>query len=124
MYDFIFFFIYSQQIQKGKSEAFSILNGRLIVWVAFGIHLGFVFSIFRKVFFQRDTGYGNKYNSIITIFIVLLSILISVYYNKKKAEKILAKHNGNLIVINTINTIKILLLIFIPLIILMKLSQR
>jgi hypothetical protein len=124
MYDFIFFFIYSQQIQKGKSDLFSIINGRLIVWFAFIVHVGFIFSVFRKIYFQTGEGFGYQYNSLIIFFIFLLSILVNIYYSKKKVEKILVKHNGNLTVINTINTIKVMVLIFVPLVIMMKLSVR
>jgi hypothetical protein len=127
MYDFIFFFIYSQQIQKGKSELFSRLNGSLIVGVTLVIHIAFVLSVFRKIFFHGDEGYnvGGQTGDIVGKFIVIL-IFVSAqfYYNIKRAEIILRKHDGSLIAMSTSNIIKVLLLIFAPLIILMRLSIK
>jgi hypothetical protein len=124
MYNFIFFFIYSQQIQKGKSELFSLLNGRLIVWLAVGIHIGFIFSIYRKIFFQGNEGYGNQYSGIITLFIFVLAILVNIYYSKKRVANILVGYSGELISMSTWNITKMLLLIFAPLITLMILSVK
>lgn len=54
MYNFIFFFIFSQQIQKNGSETSARLNGSLIVGVTIIIHLVFMASILSKSVFQNN----------------------------------------------------------------------
>lgn len=124
MYDFLFFFIYSQQIQKGKSETFSRLNGSLIAGITLEIHILFILSILRKIFFQSGQGYGLINKNIEVLIVVLIIILAGLYYNQKRVEKIKKLRNGNLISITTINIVKMLLLIFVPLFFVLRFSLR
>ena len=80
MYNFIFFFIYSQQIQKGKSEIFSRLNGSLIAGIAIVVHIGFILSVLRKNILKSAEGYGigGQTGNIIGKLIVLLILILLI----------------------------------------------
>ena len=124
MYNFVFFFIYSQQIQKGKSEFFSIRNGALIVGLTLIIHIGFLYAIYRKIFLMGSQGYGGS-KSIISLFVIAIFVLSQFYYNKKITNKILERENGELLFTGDIwNNIKMILLCFVPLIIEICLSIK
>lgn len=114
MYDFVFFLIYSQQKQKNRSDTFSIYNGSLIVSLAVFVHICLIFAIYRKIFLPAGEGYGigNKTgNKFITI---LVMIAIFLYYNKRAAI-VLNKYDGNLLPVSTLNVLKLVLIVFVPL---------
>jgi len=125
MYNFIFFFIYSQQIQKEKSEAFSRWNGGLIVGVTLTIHLVFVASALRSSMFQNDYyTFTRVIGLVLKILALPLIILTPLYYDSDRVKVILDKRNGVYLPINMWNSIKILSLIFIPLIFDLILAKR
>jgi hypothetical protein len=87
MYDFVFFIIYSQQLQKNRSETFSRYNGSLIASLALLIHIGFIYAIIRKVFFKEGGGYGvlgQVSTKIIPILILILGFFIITSKELKK----------------------------------------
>ncbi|CAN5500664.1 hypothetical protein BH10BAC3_BH10BAC3_02120 [soil metagenome] len=86
MYDYIFFFIYSQQIRKGKSESFSRYNGALIVALSLVIHIFFCFAVYRKFFLEPGQGYGFLNRSSESVPVIVIFVLVFFYYIEKKNQ--------------------------------------
>lgn len=117
MYDFIYYTIYKQQIEKGRSLGFSRYNGCLIVGFAVIVHIMFLFSILKTIFLNWFRNHIGKVNSGITfLFVSIVFCLVFYYYNTKKTEKILNRYYRDLYPTRIINYIKIIIIIFLPLI--------
>jgi hypothetical protein len=116
MYSFIYFVIYNQQIQRGKSESFSRYNGSLIVSLAFGIHIMFILAIIKKIrsyFFNLD--FFTETKNTLTPFVFILMISTFFYYNKNRTDKILVKYSAIEKPLSQPNIFKVICIIFIPL---------
>ena len=126
MYDFIYYIIYKQQIEKGRSLGFSRYNGCLIVAFAVIVHIMFLFSVLKTIFLNWFRDHIGKVNSGITfLFVFIVFFLIFYYYNNtKKTEKILNRYSGDIYPIRIINYIKIIIIIFLPLIIGIILARK
>lgn len=126
MYDFIYYVIYKQQIEKGRSLGFSRYNGCLIVGFAVIVHIMFLFSILKIIFLNWFRDYIGKVNSGITfLFVFIIFGLVFYYYNDtKKTEKILNRYSRDLYPTSIINYIKIIIIIFLPLIIGIILARK
>jgi hypothetical protein len=126
MYNFIFYVIYCQQIQKEKGEAFARYNGSLIVGLAIFMHICFFAVVLKKVlshFYEIDFVVLNK--GIWLIPVLFFFTLVFIYYNKERTQKILNnRYSENLNPTRTSNYIKVLCIIFIPLVIIIALSKK
>lgn len=117
MYDFIFYFIYHQQINKGKSKTFARFNGSLIVYVALLIHLFLLLEIIRKLFSSKiDLGFLTKNTFLEVILFAILIRLSYSYYTPKRIETIINKYEESSIIEDYGGLITICL-IFIPLLV-------
>lgn len=125
MYNFIYYVIYNQQLEKGKSPGFSRYNGCLIVALALIIHMMFLFAITKSIilhWFEKHFRKIETWN--VPIFVITIFIIVFSYYNKEKSEKILNKFSNYLNPTRTINYMKIMLIMFIPLLIAIILSKN
>lgn len=124
MYNFTYFVIYNQQIQKGQSETFSRYNGILLVWLAVIVHLSFIGLIIKKII-SRFYGYAFVLNKG-TYLPIIISFLTPIifYYNRQRTDQILKMYSGQGSPTKASNFIKVLSIIFIPLIIGAILSKK
>ncbi|MBS1915400.1 MAG: hypothetical protein JST87_03925 [Bacteroidetes bacterium] len=123
MYDFIFFFIYSQQMIKGRDENFSRWNGAIVSVVAFMIHTMLILVVIDRFLLSGSRHFINTAIETVKLFVVPLLLLSGFYYNPHRLKQILEKNQGNLYILNTIQIIKILLLIFGPMILIFVLAS-
>ena len=93
MYNLIFYYIYRQQINKGKSTGFARYNGSLIVFLALCMHIFLVMAIMQKYFnHNADIKFLTTNKPLEYIIFILCVWLTSFYYNKRRAEKIEGKY--------------------------------
>jgi hypothetical protein len=115
MYNLIFYYIYRQQINKGKSNGFARFNGSLIVFVAFCFDIMLLMAIMQKYFGNKvDIRFltSNKFLEYILFFFCIWCTYS--YYNSKRAEKIESKFLAKEWFDNYGGVVT-LLLIFVPL---------
>jgi hypothetical protein len=126
MYKFIHYFIYNQQLQKGKSEAFARGNGSLVAALAIVLHLELIFAITRKILSNYYTiSFTRKEYQF--ILYALLGIMALSYYwfnSVKRTQRIMDKLVTDRDPTRTGNVIKVIAIIFIPLIISIILAPR
>ena len=124
MYNFIFFVIYSQQVEKERGEIFARYNGGLVVAITIMIHLGLIFSIFKKVFSYDDfADFVHSKNFQIPIVITAIALII-FYYSKTRTEKILKKYAQVEYPTSFINYSKVLIAIIVPLVAMIILATK
>lgn len=117
MYNLIFFYIYRQQLNKGKDKDFAIYNGSLIVSLAAFFHLATLYVIIEKVIkYEPDLSILKYYKSIEIVVIGLYMLIIYRYFskNKKRIAKIEEQYSNNEI-IKSYGGIIVAGLIFVPL---------
>jgi len=125
MYNFIYYIIYKQQIEKGRSLGFARYNGCLIVGLTVIIHVMLFFSILKTIFLNWFKNHIGKVNSgIMFLFVFIVFCLVFYYYNSRITEKILNRYSRDLKPSRTINYIKIMIITLIPLIIGIILARK
>jgi glucan phosphoethanolaminetransferase (alkaline phosphatase superfamily) len=125
MYDFIYYIVYKQQIEKGKSLGFSRYNGCLIVGLTLIIHLLLIFSILKTIFLNWFTNHIGKVNQgILFLFVLLVFGSVFYYYNARVTEKILKRYSQDVEPMKMLTYFKIIIIIFVPLIIGIIFSSR
>jgi hypothetical protein len=121
MYNFIFYFIYRAKI-NADGKGVTRYSASLIVAIYLGVHLGLLYAITRFIFcyyWQISIARSNSHpsgfkNIILAIFLILLSYK---YFNEKRVEKILNKHEGIEKFYTLKNIIKFVMLFIVPLLI-------
>jgi hypothetical protein len=86
MYKFIHYFIYNQQLQKGKSEGFARANGGMVAGLAMSMHFILIITIAKTII--------SKYFPIVltakdfdAIKCITLAILVAAFFwFKSKSE--------------------------------------
>ena len=117
MYNLIFYFIFNQQINKGRSRGFARFNGSLIVYVALLIHVFLILEIIKKFFHNKmDIKFLTENKTLEFIFFSLCILLLYSYYTPKRIEAITNKYAMSSLLENYGGVITICL-IFIPLLI-------
>jgi hypothetical protein len=116
MYNYIFWVLYSSNIEDGPTSA--KIHATAIVIVAFFVHFILVISIIKKYFHSFYSALpldflGNKTLLILLFFISI--VLLVKYYHEDRINKIVNKYS-NIDTYMIFNKIKVALLIFIPLI--------
>jgi len=119
MYNFIFWVLYMGNLKDGRS--YGKFNGVLIVTVTFVLHVFLVLAVLKKIFARQfeQSGIRDLFNdnkSTFIIFIILMGVVISRYYNKNRIERILNRYSGESQPTKTINVIKVVALIIIPIV--------
>jgi len=124
MYNFIFYVIYSQQKQKGKSEKFSIWNGYLIVAMAIFIHLVLLFVIIKKILLvYYNISIPGKYLTLGYVLQPTILFLAGYWYrSNNRTEKIMNKFLTDKDPTRYGNFLKVKLILAIPIIILFYLG--
>ncbi len=125
MYDFIYFIIYQQQIEKGKSLGFARYNGCLIVGLTVIIHLMLLFSILKTIFSDWFTHHLGKVSEGTNLFFTIaIFCLVFYYYNARKTKRVMNKYAGKVKQKKIFNLLKITVIIFIPLMIEIMLARK
>jgi uncharacterized membrane protein len=126
MYKFVYYFIYNQQLQKGKSEAFARGNGSLVAALAVVLHLELLFTLIRKVLSNYYSISFNKKEYQFILYALLGIFALSYYWFKsvKRTQRIMDKLVTDRDPTRTGNVIKVIAIIFIPLIVIIILAPR
>ncbi len=126
MYNFIYFVIYNQQIKKGGSETFSRYNGSLIVSFALIVHFAFLGLIMKLIVRYFNNAFFNiKINKVFFVpFVLGVMVMTIIYYNTNRTKIILNKYSTIVNPTSSGNFLKLLSIIFIPLIIGAILSNK
>ena len=125
MYDFIFFVMYSHQIKKGSSQAFSRYNGSLMVIAALSVHCGFLYVLTERILRNLISFDSFKPGKVyIYCFVIILFIGTISHYNIERTEKVLNRFSAVENPTSVNNWAKFLAIIFLPLIIGAVLSKK
>jgi hypothetical protein len=126
MYKFIHYYIYSQQLQKGKSEGFARANGGMTVGFAMCVHFTLIISItntiLRKYFPVVITAKGLD-----AIKCIALAILVAAFFwfkSKKRTELIMDKLITEKDPTRGGNAFKVIAIIFVPMIVIFILAPK
>lgn len=126
MYNFIYWVIYGWFMKKEKGETLSRFNGNLITGLTLAIHLGFIIVVARAVHFKT-----MHYHSWVLLDVLPLKIICLLtmavpffYYNKKRVEQLKEHYHNEYLSFNILNTIKFILIMILPLLIIIKLSSK
>jgi hypothetical protein len=126
MYNFIHYFIYNQQLQKGKSDPFARANGGMVAALALCLHILLIFGILKKVLAARfSINFPVNYYGIAKL--VILSILSLAYLwfkSEKRTQQIMAKLTTDKDPTRIANAFKVIIIIFLPIILLIIISQQ
>jgi hypothetical protein len=125
MYDFIYYVIYNQQLEKGKSLGFSRYNGCLIVAFTIWVHILFLFALLKTIFIEWFRSHIGKSNHAITgLFFVGVFGLVFYHYNIKRTEAILNRYSNGMNPTSVSNYGKVIGILFIPLILIAILASK
>ena len=117
MYNFIFWVLYSAHIKDGRSIA--RYQATIVVLFAIFIHVGLLFSIIKKYYFNWITSLQLGFlieNKILALCVLAVSaFFIYRYYNDRRITKIDEKYSAKR-GYPSINKMIVALIIFIPLI--------
>jgi len=126
MYKFIHYFIYNQQLQKGKSEGFARANGGMAVGFAMCVHFTLIISITNTIL--------KKYFPVVipakgfdAIKCIALAILMAAFFgfkSKKRTELIMDKLVTEKDPTRGSNAFKVIAIIFVPIIIIFILAPK
>jgi len=125
MYNFIFYVMYHRQLKMDGDKVFARYNGAFIVFFALLVHLVLLGAIFRKFYlhcYGIDMYINNK--AIIALFVIGFMILTCLYYNKKRAERVLSAYSSDLDPVRSGNIVKVVSILFIPLAVAIFLSRK
>jgi succinate dehydrogenase hydrophobic anchor subunit len=114
MYDFVFYLVYSQQKKSNRSESWSRTTGVIVALIAILTHVGLLLAVYKKVFVHHDMAYeylDNTTNLIINLLGVAAGL---IHFNKNRIEIISQKYNGELLVPDIKNFMKLVLIVFAP----------
>jgi len=126
MYNFIHYYIYNQQLQKGKSEGFARANGSMVAAMTISMHIALLLSVIKMILIKYcDIVLQPKYlwlahPGLMTIFL----IFYFRFSSKKNTELIMDKLATEKDPTRGSNTIKIVALIFVPIIIVFILAPK
>lgn len=127
MYDFIFYVIYNQQLQKAKSQKFARYNGSLIALVTFFFHIFLLLTIIKFFGNINITIFGLllKENRFLEVGFLVVCLGVAYYfYNDKRIERISNKYVNSGNPTSRINYLKVILLMFVPLILFFVLARK
>jgi hypothetical protein len=126
MYKFVHYFIYNQQLQKGKSEGFSRWNGSMVAALAVCIHISFVLAVAKWLlsdFFNIRI--PNIDHWIIKIVALGIFGLSSYWFNsKERTQRIIDQLGKGEYATGSNNAIKVIAIIFVPVIFIIILAQK
>lgn len=125
MYDYIFWILYSRNINRDKGEWLSRNNASGVVFFAIFIHIDFFIQIIKKIVGSKSGLRSINFDSTILIVVFLLCILcVYLYYNKYRIARIERKYkNSNSAYIKFGGWI-VAILIFVPLLIIIILGWK
>jgi hypothetical protein len=125
MYNFVYYFIYNQQLQKGKSEWYARGLGGMVAALPICLHGLLILIIFKKILLVYFNIQLKVNYSIAKQVTVLIFFLLSFWFKSKKTtERIMAKLTTDKDPTRTANAIKVVIIIFLPIILALILSQR
>ena len=112
-------------MQKGKSKSFARYNASLVVAMAILVHFAFLGIIIKLITNNSNhSAFNMKYNNAFYLpFVIGFMVMTMIYYNNERTDRLLSKHVGKNSP-NIINFIKVLSIIFIPVIIGAILSRK
>jgi len=124
MYNFVYYVIYNQQIQKGKSARFSRANGGLVVGLAVAVHICLILVFMRRVLFKL-IGISSQSKDWNFAYIVTSVAFWCAFWwikTEKRTQIIMDKLVTDKDPSRTGNIIKVFAIIVIPIIIIFALS--
>lgn len=95
MYRYIFWIVFSRNINRNKSEWLSRNNASGVVFIALLVHIMLVAQILKRLFsigFHEKIG-PNK--GVLTILFLLCIFLVFRYFTKARIAKLEEKYQGN-----------------------------
>lgn len=127
MYNFVYYVLYKRNLKDGKGSA--RYNGSLIVAVTLMIHIGLLIAIMKKIFLSNVnwkyiSEITKEYKAIEIMLIVLFILSVFLYYTKTRSEKVFNYYSQNVKHKKLTDGIKVLLIIFIPLITMMIIGWK
>ena len=123
MYNFIYYVLYNQQKQKGRSESYSRFHGSMPTWFAMFVHIILLFEVIKKILLvYYNIAIPRKY----LVFVYFLPgpmYLTSFWYRSNKiTKKIMDKFLTDKDPARDSNLFKVEALIFVPIIVFFILS--
>ena len=121
MYNFVYYVIYNQQIQKGKSEWFSRCNGAGVAALSATMHGMFLISVTRRIVFKylRISTENKDWGFVYWVSAIIFALTFWWFNSAKRTQLINDKlltdkdpsRNGNIF--------KVLAILVIPVILIM-----
>jgi hypothetical protein len=126
MYNFIHYFIYNQQLQKGKSERFSRANGGLVAGMTMVLHFVLILAIIRAIL---SAYFAIAIPAIAFSGIKFIASIIALssffwFKSKKRTELIMDKLVTEKDPTRGSNAFKVIAIIFVPIIIIFILAPK
>ena len=122
MYNYIFWVIYSRNINRDKSEWLSRNNASGVVFIALLIHLLLIVQIIKKFFSLNLPGKIELNKEILSIAFLLCILFVYLYYTKSKVAKLSEKYRANERVYVQNGGWVVAALVFVPLILILLLG--
>lgn len=125
MYDYIFWVLYSRNINRNKSEWLSRNNASGVVFFSIFIHIVFIIQIIKKLV-SSDLGLEkiNFDKTVLGIAFLLCILFVYLYYTKKKIIRIGEKYKNSESIYILYGGWIVLAIIFIPLLIVIILGWK
>jgi len=114
MYDFVFYVVYSQQKQSNRSESWSRISGVTVALIAILTHTALILTIYKKLFVHHEMEYEHLGDTVNQLIYLLGMVAGIIHFNKNRIEIISQKYNGELLVPDVKNFIKLVLIVFVP----------
>lgn len=124
MYYFVYYVIYNQQIQKGKSEGFARANGGLVVALAIAAHFILLFAFTKNIIFRylQIATVPKDWNFGYIVAFLIFSWAFKWFKSEKRTKIIMDKLLTESDPSRTGNLFKVLCVIIIPFILIFIIS--
>ncbi|MBS1915401.1 MAG: hypothetical protein JST87_03930 [Bacteroidetes bacterium] len=127
MYNFVFFVVYSYNIQNGKSENYSKYQGGMFAAAGILFFINFVLAAIRKISSfesgKRMHSYHIPISSIYLIAFGAIFIIVRYYTRDNRTKSILEKFSTEENPTSTLNYVKVAAIIILPFIGMIALLQ-
>jgi hypothetical protein len=85
MYKFIHYYIYSQQLQREKSEGFARVNGSMVAAMTISIHIALLLSVIKMILAKYyDIVLPPKYLWLAYPGLMAIFLIFSFWFSSKK----------------------------------------
>lgn len=116
--------MYNRYLKNGESSGLARFSGAIVCSFAIVVHLGLIYAILKKIYyswFELHLQNVNKAQE--TIFVLAVFAFSQFYFRGPRVEEILLRFSSEKEPTRMSNYVKLVCLIFIPLAVVIKLSQ-